>query len=240
MDAKKIKLIAMDLDGTLTQHKQPLNAANLATLQALSAKYKMVMVGAGQVGRIFAQMGEFPIDIIGNYGLQYGEYNAETKEIDLVRNLVLPCDRESVQERVQFFRDKYGFTEYAGDCVEYHPSGCVTFPILGTKAQQADKLAFDPDRSRRRAIYDEVCAAFPEYVVFVGGSSSFDMAPKPYNKYHALSLYCKEKGYTPDEVVFIGDDYGLGGNDESVYRSEFNFLTIDNYEEFPKVVAELL
>ena len=55
-----------------------------------------------------------------------------------------------------------------------------------------------------------------------------------------LSLYCKEKGYTPDEVVFIGDDYGLGGNDESVYRSEFNFLTIDNYEDFPKVVAELL
>ncbi len=240
MDTKKIKLIAMDLDGTLTQHKQPLTPANLAALHALAAKYKLLMVGAGQVGRIFAQMGEFPIDIIGNYGLQYGEYNAETKQMELKRNLVLPCDRESVWERVAFFREKYGFQKYAGDSVEYHPSGCVTFPILGTKAQQKDKLAFDPDRSRRRAIYAEVCDAFSEYVVFVGGSSSFDMAPKPYNKYHALSLYCKEKGYAPDEVVFIGDDYGPGGNDESVYRSEFNFLTIDNYEEFPQVVAPLL
>ncbi len=240
MTPEKIKLIAMDLDGTLTQHKQPLTPENREALVALSKKYKLLMVGAGQVGRIFNQMERFPIDIIGNYGLQYGTYNIATGEIDLVRDLVFPCDRESVRERIEFFREKYGFTAYAGECVEYHPSGCVTFPILGTKAAQADKLAFDPDRSRRRAIYDEVCAAFPEYVVFVGGSSSFDMAPKPYNKFHALDLYCKEQGLSHDEVVYIGDDYGIGGNDESVYRSDFNYLTIDNYEDFPRVVADLL
>ncbi len=240
MNVEKIKLIAMDLDGTLTQHKQPLTPANRAALTALSQKYKLLMVGAGQVMRIFNQLEHFPIDIIGNYGLQYGAYNAQTGEIDLKRDLSFPCERESVEQRVTYFREKYGFTTFAGDNVEYHPSGCVTFPVLGTKAVQADKLAFDPDRSKRRAIYDEVCAAFPEYVVFVGGSSSFDMAPKPYNKYHALDLYCKEHGFSHDEVVYIGDDYGTGGNDESVYRSDFNYLTIDNYEDFPKVVAPLL
>ena len=50
----------------------------------------------------------------------------------------------------------------------------------------------------------------------------------------------KEHGFKHDEVVFVGDDYGLGGNDESVYKSDFNFLTIDNYLDFPKVVEELL
>ncbi len=240
MDVKKIKLIAMDLDGTLSQHKQPLPAANRAALEALAKKYKLVMVGAGQVMRIFNQLEQFPIDVIGNYGLQCGKYNAETGGMDMVRDEVLPCDRESVTERVEYFRRKYGFTTYAGESVEFHPSGCVTFAILGTKAVAADKLAFDPDRSKRRAIYDEVVAAFPEYVVFVGGSSSFDMAPKPYNKYHALDLYCKELGLAHDEVVFIGDDYGLGGNDESVYLSDFNYLTIDDYRDFPAVVAPLL
>ena len=43
-----------------------------------------------------------------------------------------------------------------------------------------------------------------------------------------------------NEVVYIGDDYGLGGNDESVYKSEFGYLTIDNYKDFSKVVAPLL
>ena len=131
-------------------------------------------------------------------------------------------------------------TEFAGENVEFHPSGCVTFPCLGTKAQQADKLAYDPDRSKRRAIYEDVCQVFQEYTVFVGGSSSFDMAPAPYNKYYALDLFCKENGLAHDNVVFIGDDYGPGGNDESVYQSDFPYLTIDDYRDFPQVVAELL
>ena len=53
---------------------------------------------------------------------------------------------------------------------------------------------FDPDRSKRRAIYNDVVSVFNDYNVFVGGSSSFDMAPRPYNKYYALDKYCKEKG----------------------------------------------
>ena len=240
MDVKKIKLIAMDLDGTLTQHKQPLSPENRAALDALGKKYKLLMVGAGQVMRIFNQMEQYPIDIIGNYGLQYGKYDPVSKNINIVRDLSFDCDRASAEKKITALREKHGFTEYAGDNVEFHPSGCITFPILGTKAKIEDKLAFDPDRSRRRAFYGEVIEAFSDYVVFVGGSSSFDMAPKPYNKYYALDLYCKEAGISHDEVVFIGDDYETGGNDNSVYDSDFNFLTIDDYTTFPEVVKPLL
>ena len=235
-----IKLIAFDLDGTLTQHKTKLDYKNRSVLVVLSEKYTLLMVGAGQFRRIFNQMDQFPIDIIGNYGLQYARYNSQTKDLDIVRDETLACDRESVTKRVEFFREKYGYTEYKGNCVEFHPSGCVTFPILGTAADINDKLSFDPDRTKRRKIYDEVCEAFSEYIVFVGGSSSFDMAPKPYNKYYALDLYCKEKGIAHDEVVFVGDDYGLGGNDESVYKSDFGFICVDDYTKLEEAVASLL
>lgn len=237
---ENIKVIAMDLDGTLTQHKTPLSQIQRDTLTKLSRKYKLLMVGAGQVMRIFNQLEQFPIDIIGNYGLQYGVYNPKTKGIDIMRDEVLPCDVAKVTNTINAMRKKYGFTEYAGETVELHPSGCVTFPILGTKAKQEDKLAFDPDRAKRRKIYDEIVEAFSNYCVFVGGSSSFDMAPKPYNKYYALDLYCKEHGLTHDNVVYIGDDYGLGGNDESVYKSDFPYITIDNYLDFPELVKPLL
>ena len=198
------------------------------------------MMGAGMCNRIFKQMGEFPIDIVGNYGMQYGEYNAKTGEIDIVKNYSVDCDKESVTKRVNQLREKYGFTEYKGDTVEFHPSGCVTFPILGTKAEQVDKLAFDPDRKKRRAIYEDVCETFSDYVVFVGGSSSFDMAPKPYDKRFALEQYCKENGLTMQEIAYVGDDYGQGGNDESVYKSDAVYFTIDDYKDFPKVVKPLL
>ncbi|MBE7027350.1 MAG: HAD-IIB family hydrolase [Ruminococcaceae bacterium] len=235
-----IKVIAMDLDGTLTQHKTPLSAEHRKILTKLSKKYKLLMVGAGQVMRIFNQLEGFPIDIIGNYGLQYGVYNSQTKTMDIIKNVTVECDKQIVTDKIHTLRERYGYTEYAGETVEFHPSGCITFPILGTKAKQEDKLAFDPDRAKRRKIYEDVVDTFNDYCVFVGGSSSFDMAPKPYNKYYALDLYCKENGLEHSEVVYIGDDYGLGGNDESVYKSDFNYITIDNYLDFPEKVAALL
>ncbi len=236
----KIKVVAMDLDGTLTQHKQPLDDAHRKALTELSKRYKLLMVGAGQVMRIFNQMGHFPIDIIGNYGLQYGIYNASTKSIDIVRDLQFSVDKVEIEKKVASLREKFGYTDYAGDSVEFHPSGCITFPILGTKAKSEDKLAFDPDRVKRRKIYDEVVAAFSEYTAFVGGSSSFDMAPMPYNKYYALDMYCKENDLKHENIVYIGDDYGLGGNDECVYKSDFPYLTIDDYRDFPEIVRPLL
>ena len=236
----KIKLVAMDLDGTLTQHRESLKEENRQALDLLAKKYKLIMVGAGQVGRIFNQLGKYPIDIIGNYGLQYATYNKETTELDIKRDVVLPIDKEKIEEKVSFLRKKHGFTEFRGDSVEYHVSGCITFPILGTRAIQEDKLAFDPDRKKRRAIYDEVLAMFDSYNVFVGGSSSFDMSPKPYNKYYALDLYCKENGLSHSEVAYIGDDYGRGGNDESVYLADFNYFKIDDYRTFKEVIKPLL
>ena len=240
LDVTKLKVVAMDLDGTLTQHKQPMSPQVRETLVALSKKYKLIMVGAGQLMRRIHQMEHFPVDIIGNYGLQYGKYDPKTGTMEMVRDLVFPCDRESVEARVTMLRQKHGLTDYRGENVEYHPSGCVTFPCLGTAARQEDKLSYDPDRRKRRAIYQEGCRTFPEYTVFVGGSSSFDMAPKPYDKRYALELFCRENDLQCENVVYIGDDYGPGGNDESVYLSDFPYLTIDDYRMFPEIVRFLL
>ena len=236
----KIKLVAFDLDGTITQHKSPLEEENKLVLEKLSKKYKLLMVGAGGCQRIFNQLLKFPIDVIGNYGLQYGEYNEKTGELDIKTDLVFDVDRESVTERISALREKFGVNEYVGESVEFHASGCVTFPIIGTEARLADKLAFDPDRSRRRAIHQVVKDTFPDYTVFVGGTSSFDMSPAPYDKAYALSKYCADHGIRHDEVVYAGDDYGIGGNDESVFLSDFNFVKIDDYRTLGEKLSFLL
>ncbi|MBQ7897890.1 MAG: HAD family phosphatase [Clostridia bacterium] len=237
---KNIKLVAFDLDGTLTQHRTKLSEEHRVILTDLSKKYKLLMAGAGQCRRVFDQMNSFPIDIVGNYGMQYARYIPEKNDIEMVYDIRVDCNREECERKVTYLREKYGYTEFAGDNVEYHVSGCITFPVLGTKAKAEDKLAFDPDRKKRRTFYPEVKELFGDYNVFVGGSSSFDMAPKPYNKYFALDKYCKENGILHSEVVFVGDDYGEGGNDESVYNSDFNFIKVDNYLDFPGRIKELL
>ncbi|MGN1346802.1 MAG: HAD-IIB family hydrolase [Eubacteriales bacterium] len=232
------KVFAFDLDGTLTEHRTWVTDENLAVLEELKERgVRIIITGAGQAKRIYAQMRECPIiDIIGNYGMQYFVYREASGGMEAVRDIVLPCDRESVSERVTALREQFGYAEYVGESVEFHPSGCVTIPLLGTKAEIHDKLMFDPDRSVRRAIYSEVAAMFPEYSVFVGGSSSFDMAPMPYNKYYALDLFCREEGYSHSDLVYFGDDYGTGGNDEVVYQSDIDFITVKRFTNIPELV----
>ena len=236
----KTRLIAFDLDGTLTQHKTPLSEKNREILNRLGSRYRLLMVGAGQCIRIFRQMGEYPIDIIGNYGMQLSCFDREAGKLVSVYDEHLPCDRESVERRINALREKFGYTEFAGESAEYHVTGNVTFPLLGTAAKAEDKLAFDPDRSKRRKMYEEVKRTFPDYMVFIGGSSSFDFAPVPYNKYYALDRYCRLYGLTHDEVVYAGDDYGTGGNDEAVYRSDFRFICVDDYTRLDFYMKDFL
>jgi HAD superfamily hydrolase (TIGR01484 family) len=234
------KLIAFDLDGTLTQHRTKLGEENKAVLDKLARKYKLLMVGAGACHRIFGQMNEYPIDIIGNYGMQVSRYNPETKQPEILENAHVEPDRERATAICNAIREKYGFTDYAGDGVEFHDSGMITFPLIGTKAKIEDKLSFDPDRSRRKVFYHEVKEAFPDCTVFIGGSSSFDIAPFPYNKLYALDHYCEQHGITRADILFCGDDYGVGGNDEQVYSSDIDFVKVDDYRKLAEYLAPLL
>lgn len=234
------QLVAFDLDGTLTQHKTPLSEETRAMLDALAARYRLLMVGAGACARIHRQMGGYPIDIIGHYGMQCAAYNQDTHALDLYEESTAPVDRETVEQRVSMLREQLGCTTFAGDPVEYHASGMLTFPLLGTKARIEDKLAFDPDRSKRAPMYPAVRDAFDDYTVYLGGSSSFDIVPRPFGKHYALTRYCERHQIPTDAVVYVGDDYGPGGNDEDIYRSDIRFICVDDYRTVRDRIAPLL
>ena len=226
------KLIAFDLDGTLTQHKQPLSDANRAVLDTLATRYEIIMAGAGNCKRIYNQMGEYPITIVGNYGME--ESRIVDGEFKIVREEKSPVDRNFFDEKCMELRKKYGFTSFKGDGNEYHESGMVTFALLGTKADQADKLVFDPDKMKRRRMYPEVMEVFKDYSVFIGGTTSFDITPKEYNKYDAVMKYAAERGYTEDQVLFVGDDFDDGGNDSQVRIFGMDYIRIYDYTRLPE------
>jgi hydroxymethylpyrimidine pyrophosphatase-like HAD family hydrolase len=112
----------------------------------------------------------------------------------------------------------------------------VTFPLLGTKADIADKIAFDPTREKRKVLYPEVLELFPDYTVYIGGSSSFDFTEKKYNKYDAIMAYAKENGYEKEEILYVGDDFGDGGGDSHVRIHGMDYIEIFDY----RTVAEKL
>lgn len=233
-----VKLIAMDMDGTITQHKSKLEEKNRGILNRLKEKYKVVIIGAGVCERIHKQLELDGIDIIGSYGMQAAE--VVNDQLKLIQKSAVEVDKKSVSQRVEKLRAKYHYEEYIGESVEFHETGMVTIPLLGTAAKLEDKLAFDPNREKRRKFYQYVKEVFPEYTVFVGGTSSFDMAPSPYNKLYALESYAKLHEIENSEIVYLGDDYGLGGNDEHIYKSNIKFVCVDSYLDFAEKVQEYL
>ena len=226
------KLIAFDLDGTLTAPKQPLTSENKAVLDTLAARYEVIMAGAGNCKRIYNQMGGYPITIVGNYGME--ESRIVDGEFKIVREEKTPADRKFFDKKCMELRKKYGYTYYKGDPLEYHESGMVTFGLLGTKPDQADKLVFDPDKVKRREMFPEVKEVFKDYSVFIGGTTSFDITPKQYNKYDAVMRYAAEKGYTKDQILFVGDDFADGGNDSQIRLGGMDYIRIDDYTRLPE------
>ena len=226
------RLICFDLDGTLTQHKTPLSDANRAVLDSLAGRYQLVMCGGGGCERIFTQMNCYPIDILGNYSMQ--ESRVVDGKLVMIRQETLHPDTADVLEKCRYLREKYGYTQYEGESVEFHPSGMITFALLGTRADKQAKLEFDPDKRKRQAMFPEVCELFPQYAVFIGGTTSFDFAEKRFNKFSAVMRYAQEHGFTKEQVLFVGDDFGDGGNDSHIRLNGMDYIQITDYTQLPQ------
>ncbi len=235
--AEKKKLLCFDLDATLTAHRCPLEPANKALLDTLRQKYDVIMVCAGNCPRVYAQMRQYPITILGNYGMM--ESTVENGEFKIVREDVFPADTAFFRKQNDYLREKYGYTKYYGEPLEFHSTGMVTMGLLGKDAPVELKHEFDPDRAKRRVMYPEVCEIFKDYSVYIGGSSSFDFSAKQYNKYDAVVRYATEHGYSLEDVLFIGDDFDDGGGDSHVRIKGMDYIRIFDYTKAAEVLGFL-
>ena len=232
------KLLVFDLDGTLSDHKCPMPEESHALLDALGKKYHLVMCGAGNAPRIFKQMGNYPIDIVGNYGMQHAK--VVDGELQITKQISYEVDADFFHEKTNYIREKYGYTKFYGESLEFHKTGMVTFAMIGTEAPKEEKKVFDPDRAKRRAMYPEVLEIFKDYTVFIGGSTSFDIVGKQYNKYDATMDYAKLHGYTKEQVLFLGDDMGDGGGDSHIRLGGMDYIHILDYTKIAEKMAFLL
>ena len=84
-----------------------------------------------------------------------------------------------------------------------------------------------------------MCSLFPDYVVYIGGSSSFDFAPKQYNKYDSIMKYASEHGYALEDILFVGDDFDDGGGDSHVRIKGMDYIQVENYLDLPELLKWL-
>ena len=212
----KKKVIVCDMDNTLVPPRSKVTDDMVCLLKKLMDKYTFVVLAAGGIERVKTQLLDMEVKIpfvFSYYGTVYhryidGRYSLVAEYTNGLRNV------PEIKKVIRQIRDKYGYTDYYGNsCAEFRNE--IVFGLLGTEAPLGEKLAFDPDKRKRMLIYHELKRLLPENEVLIGGTSSFDILDKGINKGFGLKKIM-ELGIKKEEIVFIGDDFTEGSNDEAV------------------------
>lgn len=135
----------------------------------------------------------------------HGRKRRETGiKLELCRDDRAEVDVPLAIRRADELRKKLGYTSFEGDTLEIHESGMLTFPYWERRLLYRTSFPMIRTVPKDGRFILQVVEMFPEYKVYIGGSSSFDIVPHPYAKLYALDLYCAGFGLKHEEILYFG------------------------------------
>ncbi len=245
------KIIAFDVDGTLTASKT-LITESMANLIKKLLKQKMVIAIAG--GSFHQLENQFlppflndnsMLPYIKNFtllptsGSQRYEYDEINKKWILADKEPLDSGlKEKVIKLLQEVIDNPIYeipSNPTGNIIEDRDTQ-ITLTPNGQQAPVEIKLLFDPDRKKREKIKAMLEPLLPEVDILINGTSSIDILPKGFNKAVGLIRFLDKAGFTKSDVIFVGDGLFPGGNDYSVFEAGFDTIAVKNSEETEAII----
>ena len=250
------KIIAFDVDGTLTASKSPITENMASLLKELIKQRTVIAVSGGKFGQFktqflppFEQDNSFipyiqNLKLLTTSGTQRYDFN-EAKHIwELVYKEPLG---EEVKERIKKLlkevidnSDLYEIPPNpVGDIVEDRDTQ-ITFSALGQQAKIEDKSAWDPDQRKRKKIVSVIGPQVPEVTMLINAYSSIDIVPKGFNKAVGLMRYLDKMGLHKSDMVYVGDALFPGGNDYSVVEAGIENIAVKGPEETGSILKTWL
>jgi phosphomannomutase len=229
------KALVFDLDGTLTEPRQSISSTMECRLEELRQKYQIIILGAGNCHRIYNQINHFDfIYIFGNYGLE--AYHTNYDGLHYVYRNRQTMNLSIISSAIKEIREKYQLTHFKGLSFELHPVGMVTFALLGTEAKIEDKLRFDPNKKLRYIILPDLQKLLPDNTIIIGGTSSFDILPKNFNKGYGIKMICEILHLDRKDIMYFGDAIKSNENDDGIQKSDIAYTSVKNSYELLEVL----
>ncbi len=244
------KLIMFDLDGTLAESKQPITDAMAELLVELLAKTRVAVISGGALPQFLSQVVEqLPSEanlsnlyLLPTSGASLYEYsNGEWKKIYEER-----LTEKEAQHIEEVMRDAgtvlslIDFSQPAyGERIEYRGAQ-VTLSALGQQAPIDEKMAWDPDRTKRVALHAHISKSLPTFSVKIGGKTSIDVTKQNIDKAYGIHKLCERIGVSESDTLYIGDELRSGGNDEAAYKTDAETRSVINPEDTMKFIRGLV
>ncbi len=239
------KLIAFDLDGTLSDSKQNITEEMFHSLEALSNITKVAVISGGSFEQVKKQLLFDKNRVIENIillpaeGSQRYQYDSHKNEWILkykegfskkIRDKVVKLLEEIVvDERFEIPEEHYGlYIEDRGTE--------ISLSALGQDAPLEKKEVWDSDNKKRLKIKAYLEENIPEIEAFIAGTTSVDVLQKGFDKLKSLSLLLKSIKIKSIDMIFVGDAIFPGGNDYSVAEGGIESIRVEGPEDTLEII----
>ena len=242
------KLVAFDLDGTLAESKQAIQADMAGHLKDLLGVAEVAVISGGDWPQFETQVVErmpagsdldrlwiMPTTGTKLYRHKDGGWQQVYADVfsDEERTRIKQALDEAV-ERCGFAGDKSW-----GDKIEDRGSQ-ITFSGLGQEAPLDAKKAWDPDFAKRKKLQAALKPMLPGLSINVGGSTSIDITREGVDKAYGMKRLSEVSGIAWPEILFLGDAIYPGGNDDPVRAAGIDSIKVRDPAETMTALATVV
>lgn len=239
-DFREITAVVFDLDDTLAPSKSAMDPRMSTALVALLERVPVAIISGGRFEQFEAQAlahlhgneaALSRLHLMPTCGTRY--YTRENGDWMLQYAEDLTDDEK--QRTIAVLEEgarSLGFWAPGewGALIEDRGSQ-ITYSALGQLAPVAAKTAWDPDGSKKRALWAYASPRLPDLEVRGGGSTSIDVTRKGIDKSYGIAKLIEALGVRKDELLFIGDRLDETGNDYPVYAYGVTSVPVEDWRE---------
>ncbi|MES2314988.1 MAG: HAD-IIB family hydrolase [Patescibacteria group bacterium] len=242
-------LVIFDLDGTLAASKSPLDAEMADLIIKLLSKTKVAVISGGGYPQFQTQfLHSLPVSsesysnlfLLPTSGTKLYAWRGTWNE--LYSEQLTPAEKlritTSLKESLQATNYIAPMKMY-GDAIEDRGSQ-ISFSALGQQAPLEAKQTWDPDRSKRIAIVDNLKPKIPEFDIRMGGMTTIDITKRGINKAYGIRKLEEFLKLMPDHILFVGDALFQGGNDFPAKATGVDCVQVDGPEDTKALLKSLL
>src|SRR3989344_6021612 len=129
----------------------------------------------------------------------------------------------------------YLFPDTAAQCYI-----CEAGAWLGVDAPPELKLAWDPSRAKREKLKHVLDQKLTGLDIRISGRTAIDVTAREIDKAHGVKWLAQRLGVEPSEMLFVGDDLSMGGNDAVVIPTGIQTIEVKTPHEAASAIDNIL
>lgn len=244
------RLVAFDLDDTLTPSKSPISPEMAEALTALLDVVPVCIISGGQLAQFTTQVTDrlelddearSRLHLMPTCGTRYYRFADDGALQQVYAHDLTAQERAAAQQALEQEARRLGLWEEEtwGPILEDRGSQ-ITFSALGQRAPLEAKRAWDPTGEKKERLRAAVARRLPDLEVRSGGSTSVDITRRGVDKAYGMRRLAEHTGIDLADMLFVGDRLDEGGNDYPVKALGVPWIAVAGAEETAGVVRGII